>query len=416
MKHTRHFGIELELSRRLTRINNANRANSYWWRRLSDELMELRREGLLGHGWKLKTDLSCGGEIVSPVLTYPKGITEIAIVCDMVKKIEKEAKIPVTDGECGLHFHFDVTDFAENPRKFSNLFILIKLSELIFYQMYPNRRMDFAGPLEINMRQACRIRDLNDLKDVWYRGSNNVKDRGAIYENSFLQNHIPGERYDGTRYHGFNIHCFYQQGTVEFRYCEATFDPLHIVAWYEMCLAIVETAANVNVVDKKWTKSLYNYEYANLKSFLVKPTKFRKLIIDLMKLCNFSRSTKRLIIEKVKENNPNLLEKPTPPNVINNTNVKKYAFKDMTDGSIYDHQGNKIQKIGRRRIVSCERLEMGDLNMGGKNAGVFRLIPIKKSRMILNYPVVITPPVFQPVAKPNWYSSGIITSSTTTTF
>jgi hypothetical protein len=51
-------------------------------------------------------------------------------------------------------------------------------------------------------------------------------------------------KYDGTRYHGLNIHSYWHRGTFEFRHHHGTNDPQKIVNWGIFVGSIVDTAAH----------------------------------------------------------------------------------------------------------------------------------------------------------------------------
>ena len=97
----RRFGIELEVSRRFVNVAYHDRKKSEAWNELINGVHMLGRDRRISHGWKVKTDTSCGGEIVSPPMYAPEGLREIGVVCDFAKKAAKKWQRPVVDGECG---------------------------------------------------------------------------------------------------------------------------------------------------------------------------------------------------------------------------------------------------------------------------------------------------------------------------
>ena len=281
----RRFGIELELSRRFLCVNNSDRHYSNNWTSVTNLINELIRAGTIQRGWRLKVDTSCGGEVVSPILLGPKGLRDTAILCEGIQKIADDAGVVAVDAECGLHLHFDSADMK--PIQLSNLFILLHTAEPIIYSMYPNRSPKYCAPIELNMRLASKFRDWTDVRDAWYRGSNNVKDRSYVYGDNFINNSQAGDYYDGTRYHGFNIHCFWRQGTVEFRYGIGTLDVLHIKAYYDMCLAMVNTAMTSKKI--KLGDTAKDLKFTGLMNHYQENYRFRRIIRKLCKDCSFSR-------------------------------------------------------------------------------------------------------------------------------
>lgn len=302
----RQFGVEIEVSRRLVCVNYTDRRYNHIWDELISELHRLQEIKKLEPGWKMKTDTSCGGEAVSPPMIGNDGLRQVAIVCDLIRKTAETYGKPAVDGECGLHIHIDAGNMT--PRHLSRLFSLVHMSEPIIFAMYPGRNFDYCAPIDVNMRQASRFRDWVDVRDVWYRGSNNVRHKDMVYQESFINSTKPGEHYDGTRYHGFNIHCYWRLNTVEFRYGRGTIDPLHIKAYYEMCLAMVNTAMS----DEKIVipDTIKKKKYYDLQNFYSSNYRFRKFIKRLAKMCNFSRGTIKLILSRIRENEPKFLAKP----------------------------------------------------------------------------------------------------------
>lgn len=301
----RKFGVEIEVSRRLVCVNNADRNYGQAWVEIENGLISLNSAGSIGSKWRLKVDTSCGGEAVSPPLIGPDGIRQVAYVCNLIRRVSKKYEKPAVDGECGLHIHLDAGGML--PKHLSRLFMLIHMAEPIIYAMYPYRNSNYCSPLEVNMRQASRLRDWVDVRDVWYRGSNNVKDRAKVYSEKFINSTRQGDNYDGTRYHGFNIHCFWKLNTVEFRYGAGTIDPLHIKAYYEMCLAMMNTALSDIHIDIP--VSIKTMKYRDLTLYYQSNFRFRRFVKRIAKICNFSRDTVKLILTLIRNNSPKLLIK-----------------------------------------------------------------------------------------------------------
>ena len=214
--------------------------------------------------------------------------------------------------------------------------------------MYPNRNHEYCAPIDMNMRLVANWKDWIDVRDTWYRSSNNVKDKTVVYDDKFINStggggHGGHNHYDGTRYHGFNIHCYWRQHTVEFRYAAGTLDPLHVQAYYEMCLSMVNTAYESKKpipVDE----SLLNMKYMNLRQHYTSGNRFRKMLVDVSKKCNWSRSTMRLIISLLKKNSPILIMKDPSriKIVISITNKDKYWYHDVGRACYYDGNGTRI--------------------------------------------------------------------------
>jgi hypothetical protein len=254
---------------------------------------------------------------------------EVVYVCDIIRRIAERYGQPAVDGECGLHIHFDANGMT--PEHLGRLFSLIHMAEPIIYSMYPSRSASYCAPLDVNMRLASRVRDWTDVRDMWYRGSNNIKHRDKVYTEKFINSNSAGDHYDGTRYHGFNIHCFWRLGTMEFRYGRGTIDGLHIKSYYDMCLAMMNTAMSDKPLDIP--DSILKMKYDELKSHYFSNYRLRKYLSILAKTCGFSRDAIRLITDLVRDNNPHLLSKKPKFDAddefhfISGMNSAKYVFR-----------------------------------------------------------------------------------------
>lgn len=358
----RKFGVELELSRRLVNVNYHERNHNAVWGELDALLHDVRRKGKISPDWKLKTDTSCGGEIVSPILYGPQGLAEVVVICDIVNKLAKKHGQPAADGECGLHIHFDATGLK--PQNLSNVFSLLYIAEPIIFSMYPNRNFNYCAPMDINVRQASRARDWIDVRDIWYRGSNNVKKKDIVYPSSFINGTSAGDPYDGTRYHGLNIHCYWKIGTIEFRYAPGSFDANFIRAYYDMCLGMVQTGLAAAKGEIKVPQDILDSDFNGRKNFYAQAFRFRRHIRDMARKCGWSRETVANIIGLIRKNNPTLLAKDpaSVPLFITSKNVKKIkfiisgAYWIEEDGKLVKFDENSTKHSGRvfDRIIECK--------------------------------------------------------------
>jgi hypothetical protein len=371
---SRRFGIELELSRKFLCVNHSERNYSKHWTWLENALYNLYEQEKIQRGWKLKVDTSCGGEVVSPILHGQDGMRQVAVICSVIQEYAYTQDISPIDGECGLHIHFDSTDMF--PRQLSNLFVLLHKAEPIIYSMYPNRNPKYCAPIEINMRMAHRFRDWTDVRDLWYRGENNVRDRKHTYRRSFINGANAGDNYDGTRYHGFNIHCYWRQGTVEFRYGTGTLDPLHIKAYYEMCLSMVNTAMSKTKIET--TSTTMDMNYQSLMTHVSSNYRFRKVIKKLCSECKFSRGTIKLIMDLIKKNKPYLLHKPVDDgsvNLIGPGVAANFIFR-TPDDAIYMSNGLNVPKNKAKKLLQNLTVVDCDYNWSTGNNGRVQLLCI----------------------------------------
>jgi hypothetical protein len=351
----RQFGVELELSRRLVNVNYHERNHNAAWGELESILAEARRKGRISPDWKMKTDTSCGGEIVSPILFGPQGLAEVAIVCDIVNKLAKKYGQPAADGECGLHIHFDAKGLK--PQNLSNIFSLLYIAEPIIFSMYPNRNFNYCAPMDINVRQASRARDWIDVRDIWYRGSNNVKKKDIVYPANFINGTTPGDPYDGTRYHGLNIHCYWKIGTIEFRYAPGSFDANFIHAYYDMCLGMVQTGMAAAKGEIKIPSDILDADFNSRKHFYAHGYRFRKHIKDMARRCGWSRETVSNITKLIRKNNPTLLNKDpsTVPYFVTNKNVHKVKF--VIGGAYWCEHEGKLVKLDTNNSAHIRNYE-----------------------------------------------------------
>lgn len=355
----RKFGIELEISRRLVNAGDDERAKNHIWDKFRNELFHLIEKGQIDRHWKVAPDSSCGGEVVSPPMIGPDGLRQVGVVCQWAKKFAKNHGKPLVDGECGLHLHFDASDIT--PKILSNIFVLLHAIEPAIYSMYPDRNHRYCAPIDVNITQAARFRDFNDVRDVWYRGSNNVKERGKIYPSAFINSTAAGEHYDGTRYHGFNIHCYWSIGTIEFRYAPGNFDLNHIKSYYELCLSIITTAKKAADAGEKiaFLPNSTDKNYSQLLQMLQQNYRFRKYLIDVSKMAGLPRSTVGFMVRRLKEVNGSIMVKDPSvvPTFVMESNKDKFIYQDRSTGAYYDHNAKMISTMhfNGRRIIECVR-------------------------------------------------------------
>lgn len=366
IKH-RKFGIELEISRQFVNASNDERCKNENWGLLQNAVENARRKHGLSAGWKVKTDTSCGGEIVSPILEGQAGLREIALISEAAVSCATERKRPVVDGECGLHLHFDASDIS--APQIGRIFALLQVAEVIIFGMYPYRNFKYCSPITINMRQPTRWRDMIDVRNDWYRGSNNIKKPETVYPSSFVNSTTPGDHYDGTRYHGFNIHCFWHINTVEFRYAPGTFNFMHIAAYYELCLSIINTAMDKNA-SITVPKELQSSNWPQVVSLYSKGYRRRSLIAETMKRLKLSRQTCAFMLSEFRNRNKSFLERDpdTITTWIVKSNSAKFIFRSEATGNCYNFDGTRTSNIAGRQMVSCaERID----------GGILTLVPVK---------------------------------------
>lgn len=238
------FGAELEFTAAVAHAGGGGRGSFY------DHLQTLVFESGIKN-WMIEQDGSCGNEIVSPILNGDDGLKELLQVCFCAKRAAKDMGLSrITGVDCGIHFHFDASDM--NHRQIRNVIVLTAIAETLFYAMNPISRFGtkFAAPLNFNLFQAIRARDLIDLRDIWFRSYMGVdanpdsfRHKHSEYFPSFINNEKKNpQKYDWTRYHGLNFVAMFKHGTIEFRYAHGSFDSYIVEMWYRLFESIVNAA------------------------------------------------------------------------------------------------------------------------------------------------------------------------------
>lgn len=187
---------------------------------------------------------------------------------------------------CGMHIHVDARHISDNgPELFKILSIYYAIEPVIYAMLPPSRRTNrYALPLrdwigETKMLELSRKTppSIDELSTLWYKA------RDVNQTQSYKHN-----KYDSSRYHGFNIHSLFNIGTVELRYHHGTLNRRKILNWINLHLHIFEWASksfDKNVVDAiffsenvrdkfrlmcrhfKLSKVLRRYVLRNMKKF-----------------------------------------------------------------------------------------------------------------------------------------------------
>jgi len=214
------FGVEVEFS-------YAHNINSYLPHYQGSTVSELPN-------WKLKTDSSCGYEIVSPILNsqhMDEVETSIRSACDFLRARNAEV-----NRKCGLHIHVGcneifLSDKPENEAKMANFLAhMTKYQEAIFNMVPLHRRTNsYCAKL------PCHIID----------GIKKYQAKAWRTNDSTLQ--TTGRP---TRYTWLNGVAWEKYGTIEFRVMEATLNADDIIGWIYFYLVtankILSTTENIS--------------------------------------------------------------------------------------------------------------------------------------------------------------------------
>lgn len=247
------FGIELEFTAATIF------ANSKCYGPFYDYLLQLIRESGI-QDWRIEQDASCGNEIVSPILDGKKGLNQVMQVCHCAQMAQEQFALNSLLGpDCGVHFHFDARDLLKQSDAsvvaIRNVLLLSVILEPLWYSMNPGIRFDtaFAAPLNFNMFQMVRARDMTDIRDIWFRSymgvnchSDSYRVKQQSYSPVFINSNQNPEKYDWTRYHGMNLVSLFKHGSIEFRYTHGSFDPSNIEMWFNHFKQIVEVSRSIS--------------------------------------------------------------------------------------------------------------------------------------------------------------------------
>lgn len=178
-----------------------------------------------GRKWKAVSDGSIGNgaEVVSPILTY-SDIPQLQEICRALRR-----NGATVDHRCGIHVHVGAQPF--NAKSLGRLVSYWNRQELILQQMFncrPGRFGHWARPVDAAFLAEVENRrpgNLDQLNRAWY-GRHNPSP----------------QHYDGTRYHGLNLHNVWYRGTIEFRTFDATLHAGKVKAYVQFCLAMANKA------------------------------------------------------------------------------------------------------------------------------------------------------------------------------
>ena len=250
------FGIEIEVKhvkRRDVAEMIADYFNTVYHREHDyyDTYLIRNREGRRVRVWKCMSDGSLndgnkGCEIVSPILQYcDKDLNDLKNILERLK-----LQFPVVDHECSIHIHIDATRLT--------LETLVKLQKLWFtyedliyraLQVKESREERYCKKTDsyfIFQLLEKKSIDYDTFKDFWYGQSNEDEEDDA--------------KYNSSRYHSLNYHCYFRQGTVEFRLFNGTIDFDTINSYIQFCQAVVSQAMEMHRSKGKKVKS-YNEKF-----------------------------------------------------------------------------------------------------------------------------------------------------------
>lgn len=193
---------------------------------LQDRIWKIMRDGSIE-----TLDEKKKVELVTPILKYEDLNTLQRIIRALRLAGAKKNK------SCGIHIHIGAEKFTATSLK--NLANIFAAHEDLIYKALQvdgkHRNVDYCKKTDKWFLKDLNKKKINDLDDVaraWYMEDNNP------YELEIRKH----RHYDKSRYHGLNLHAFWQKGTVEFRVFNSTLQANRITAYIQFCLALAAQA------------------------------------------------------------------------------------------------------------------------------------------------------------------------------
>lgn len=190
---------------------------------------------------------------------------------------------------CGLHVHVNARDFSPyDLRRFLQVYSIVE-KEIFIYLLSPERshnrfcalmtrryedkllRQELPGIVEgfllpqdhqggridsVWLHQLMSLQDKREIQSMilhWLY----FADTTAPWED--LKGSIPERRahkYESKRYAAVNLHSWQERGTIEWRQCEGTLDPMKLIMWPLFCGWVVEMSSILTDIEVKRISNL----------------------------------------------------------------------------------------------------------------------------------------------------------------
>lgn len=206
------------------------------WKVVNDSSLKSERkkgEGIVGATNEYRV------EAVSPICHYE----DIERVQEIVRALRKSGAF--TNSTCAIHVHIGKEKFtAKTLRNLVN--IMASKEDLIYKALNVDtkREAKYCKKVEkdfLDKLNKKKPKDLEQLGKSWY---------GT--EESWLRRN---RHYHYTRYHGLNLHSFFNGPTVEFRVFNGTTHAGKIKAYIQFCMAISHQALTQKSASARKTKT-----------------------------------------------------------------------------------------------------------------------------------------------------------------
>ena len=244
------FGVEVELVS-ITREKTAKAVAEYfgttaWYANAEFGYDAWACKDRKGRTWKFMRDASLTNpsracEIVTPICTYDD-LEDVQEVVRVARRAGAKA-----DGSCGIHVHVGAD--KHDARSLLNLVKIFRSKEDMLYKalaITDHRASCYTQKVNTyladRIEKGARPANMEAWEHLWYES------QGSTVSGKF--NH-----YNGTRYHGLNLHATFSKGTVEFRLFNGTTHAGKIKAYVQFCLAVSALAINSRSIKMERTVS-----------------------------------------------------------------------------------------------------------------------------------------------------------------
>lgn len=185
-------------------------------------------------------------ECVSPKLTYAG---DMELLQNVVRALYRAGARP--HSSAGIHVHVDAAAF--DVPAITRLVKTVRKQETLIAHMgdFENRvaARQWCHPINEDFYRRLTARKtttLDQLNRAWYGYNNNAP-----------------VHYDGSRYHGLNLHNVFFRGTVEFRYFNSTLHAGKVRSYVSLCLALATKAINTRSASgrrREWNRETAAYD------------------------------------------------------------------------------------------------------------------------------------------------------------
>jgi hypothetical protein len=190
-----------------------------------------------------------GVEFQTPKLQGKKGEDAMIQLCTTLNS--NGFRVNATTG---LHIHIDgeglipkrVTKDAPGALQRMMAFYL-SFEDVIISFLPPSRRKNSYARLlnrEFHVREIMEAKNERELEKMWYR----ARTHRAVKR-------LKEGKYHDSRYNGVNLHSLFKDGHLEIRYHSGTINPVKILEWTGLHLAIIDGA--VGKLQRREVRSLF---------------------------------------------------------------------------------------------------------------------------------------------------------------